>query len=58
MPKDKFGIKSDKVKIDKIITLSYELSDLDLDKLICRLQEIQIIRNNKASSDYTDTISL
>ena len=51
------GMKFDRGKINRILALSIELSDLDLGILINKLKEMQSDRNLKISKGNLDTIS-
>ena len=51
-------LNSERVKIERILTLSSELSDAALFILVGRLQAIMSQRPFKKKSDNTDTISV
>jgi len=52
------GMKFDRVRVERILALSLELSDIDLAQLIQRLGILQNERNQKVLPDNIDTISV
>lgn len=51
------GAKFDKSKVDKILALSLELSQTELEKLVHELLRIQIQRSTPQDNKNVDTIS-